>query len=69
MLRNAETGRNNPVTANTLKKKNNQRGPKVGSVDFKRYIKPNHPIVARIDAAGIVDFTEGDDIIFVFLLD
>jgi len=62
-LMKAATGKNKPVMAKTLKKKNNQRGHKVGKVELKRYAKPAKPIRTRIIAAGIVERTEGDDIV------
>jgi hypothetical protein len=60
-LRNATIGREVPVKANTLRKKNIHRGPTVGMVKFMRAYRPPQPIKARINAAGTKVFTGGDD--------
>jgi len=60
-LRKATIGSEVPVRANTLRKKNNHRGPTVGIVKFRRVYRPPQPISARINAAGIKVFTGGDD--------
>jgi len=52
-LRKADTGKNVPAIAMTIRKKNNQRGPKVGRVDRTRITNPAQPTKAKISAAGI----------------
>lgn len=63
-FRKAATGRRMPAIANTLKKKNNQRGHRVGKAAINRYVKPAQPIKARMIAAGSVERVDGDDIVF-----
>jgi hypothetical protein len=63
-FRKAATGSRMPAIANTLKKKNNQRGHKVGKAAMNRYIKPAQPIKAKMIAAGSVERVDGDDIVF-----
>jgi hypothetical protein len=48
------------VTPRTLRKKNSQRGPGYGKVLMMRYTNPAQPMMARMIAAGNVDFAEGD---------
>jgi hypothetical protein len=50
-----------PVSASTLRKKNNHLGPTVGIVKLIRAYRPPQPINARIKAAGMKDLTGGDD--------
>jgi hypothetical protein len=63
-FRKAASGSRIPDIANILKKKNSQRGQRVGKAAMNRYVTPAQPIKARMIAAGSVERTDGDDIIF-----
>ena len=65
-LRKAVIGNDVPVTARTHRKKNNQRGPTVGSVVMIRAIKPPQPIMNRNMEAGRKLATRGE--VFDFIL-
>jgi hypothetical protein len=62
-LRKATIGREVPVKAITLKKKNSHLGPNVGIVKLINRNKPPQPIRARIKAAGINAVTRGEEFV------
>jgi len=64
-LRKAVIGNVVPVIARTHKKKNNQRGPTVGSVETMRDIKPPQPMINRNIEAGRKFATRGEVLDFI----
>jgi len=67
-LRNATIGNIVPVTAKTVKKKNNHRGPTVGIVVIVKAINPPQPMIKRIKAAGRKFATRGEVLDFTNII-